>query len=76
MSELWNVSILLRPGTDVPDVRALLDARGVTLLTTRTAEDGRLEMLIVVTSTVMERIADALPAGATWRVVGVRGNLS
>jgi hypothetical protein len=76
VSDLWNVSILLRPGVDLPDVRALLAARGATVLTARAEADGRLELVVVVDASAMVPLSDALPAGSSWRVLGVRGNLS
>jgi hypothetical protein len=76
VSDLRNISILLRPGADLPDVRALLDARGATVLTSRAESDGRLELVVVVEAGAMVRLADVLPAGTSWRVLGVRGNLS
>ena len=76
MGDLWNISILLRPGVDLPDVRALLDARGATVLTARAETDGRLELVVVLDAGAVEQLADVLPAGTSWRVLGVRGNLS
>ena len=76
VSDLWNISILLRPGVDLPDVHALLDARGATVLTSHAETDGGLELVVVVDAGAMGRLADALPAGTSWRVLGVRGNLS
>jgi len=76
VSELWNVQIELRPETDLEDMEALLGNRGATVLTSREAENGRIELLIVIESDYMARLADTLPSGATWRLMGVRGNLS
>jgi len=76
VSNLWNVSILIRPGVDLPDVRALLAARGATVITLHVEADGRLELVAVVDADAMGPLSDALPAGSSWRVLGVRGNLS
>ena len=76
MSDLLNVSIMVRPDADLPDVESLLRERGATLITTRLAENGRVELIVVVEAINMDRLADALPAGATCRTLGVRGNLS
>ncbi len=76
MSDLLNVSIMVRPEVDLPDVESLLRDRGATLITSRLAENGRVEFIVVVDAVNLERLSDALPAGATWRTLGVRGNLS
>ena len=76
MSDLLNVSIAVRPDADLDDLRALLRDRGASLITSRAAEDGRYELLVVIAEDLFEGLADALPAGATWRRTGVRGNLS
>lgn len=76
MSELLNVSIEVRADADLADLRALLRDRGASLLTSRSAPEGRLEFLVVIAADRFEGLAEALPAGATWRRTGVRGNLS
>jgi len=76
MSELLNVSIEVRADTDLADLRALLRDRGASLITSRAAAGDRLELLVVIAADRFEGLADVLPAGATWRRIGVRGNLS
>ncbi|MDP3937127.1 MAG: hypothetical protein Q8R92_03220 [Deltaproteobacteria bacterium] len=76
MSDLLNVSIEVRDDADLSDLRALLRDRGASVITSRAAAAGRLEFLVVIEAEQVEGLADVLPAGATWRRTGVRGNLS
>lgn len=76
MSDLLNVSIEVRADADLADLRSLLRDRGASLIASRSAAPGRVELLVVIAADRFEGLADALPAGATCRRTGVRGNLS
>ena len=72
MSDRLNVSILVRPEADLPDLRALLREKGVSIVTSREGEAGKLELIVIVDADAIDPLTDALPAGSHLRVLGVR----
>jgi hypothetical protein len=72
VSDRLNVSIQIRPEADLPDLRALLRDRGVSIVTSREGEEGKLELIVIVDADAIEPLTDALPAGSSVRVLGVR----